>query len=100
MDIPTGLSLVCAICRWQPPGDLEMNLVESHFDMEPDHDPGNIKLELVALCCGLEMALDRSEIRTPGWWHHYTCGKCHRSRVVKQIMSEAQMADAEHHGFL
>ncbi len=85
MDIPTGLSLVCHVCRWQPPDDLEMSFVQAHFDVEPDHDPGNIKLELVALCCGLEMAMARTEpLRSGGQRPHYSCGKCHRSRTVNQ----------------
>lgn len=81
------LVLVCRHCRWRPPGDLEMALVEAHFDMEPDHDPSDIKLELVAICdrCDLEMPLDRIEPRrTGGTKNYFTCTKCRRSKVVLQ----------------
>ncbi len=84
-DVPAGLVLCCQICRWRPPGDIEMNLVEAHFDLEPDHDPANIRLELVAVCCDLEMRLDRTERRRSGSLrHHYTCGKCRRSKTINQ----------------
>lgn len=87
MTTPEGLVLVCAKCRWRPPGDLEMNLVEAHFDIEPDHDPGDIQLELVAWCerCGMEMALDHTEQTRSGVLrHHYSCTACKRSRVITQ----------------
>jgi len=81
------LVLVCGICRWRPPGDLEMSLVESHFDLEPDHDPGQIQLEMVAWChrCDLELALTRNEPLASGAArHHYDCPRCHRSYSVIQ----------------
>lgn len=82
-----NLVLVCKICRWRPPNDLEMNLVQAHFDIEPDHDPEDLWMELVALCprCDLEMPIDRSEARHDGTTvHHYTCNGCRRSWTVTQ----------------
>ena len=85
MSNQADLVLCCGICRWRPPNDMEMNLVEAHFDMEPDHDPDDIRLELVAICCDLEMAFDRTETRQSGGTrHHYSCGKCRKSKVVDQ----------------
>ncbi len=82
------LVLVCAIptCRWRPPADLEMNLVEAHFDLEDGHDPADVRLELVAWCrrCDLEMRLDRSEVVPAGIRHHYSCGACHRRGTALQ----------------
>ncbi len=81
------LVLACQICRWRPPNDLEMNLVAAHFDMEPDHDPEDIKLELVMICdrCDLEMPLERTAPRSDGRTSCYhTCGRCHRTKVIVQ----------------
>jgi hypothetical protein len=86
-DMPAGLALCCQICRWRPPGDLTMDFFQVHFDLEPDHDPENIKLELVAVCDrdGLEMTLGRSETTGTGRIkRHYQCPGCHRSRAVWQ----------------
>lgn len=84
-DVPDGLTLVCKICRWLPPADLQMNLVQAHFDVEPDHQPEDIQLELVAMCRdNVEMTLDRTVVMPGGRRHHYTCPRCHRSRTVIQ----------------
>lgn len=82
-----GLVLVCRICRWRPPDDLEMEIVRAHFDLEPDHDPEDIKLELVMICdrCGLEMLLERAEpLRDGGERHHFGCPSCRRTKSVVQ----------------
>lgn len=86
LDVPVGLSLVCRICRWVPPEEISVGLLQVHFDLEPDHDPEKIDLELVALCerDGLEMGLDRTVPAPGGVRHHYSCPRCHRSRVVFQ----------------
>jgi len=81
------MTLVCKICRWHPPGDLIMSLVEAHFDIEPDHDPEDIQMELVAWCrrCQLEMPLDRSETaRSGAMRYHHSCQRCHRSCVIRR----------------
>lgn len=81
------LILVCKICRWRPPEDLEVNLLQAHFDMEPDHDPENITVELVAICdrCDVEMPVERSIPRPSGGTKVYHgCPKCHRTKVVIQ----------------
>lgn len=89
-DTPTPggtLVLVCKLCRWRPPNDLEMNLVQAHFDLEPDHNPEDIQLELVAWChrCDLEMPLDRTEtLRSGRLRHHHSCPRCRRSEVITQ----------------
>lgn len=79
--------LVCKICRWRPPNDLVMSLVESHFDLEPDHDPENLVMELVAMCDRdqTEMTLDRSEeLRSGKNRYYYSCPTCKRSATVDQ----------------
>lgn len=80
------LVLICKICRWRPPGDLVMELVRAHFDIEPDHDPLDLQLEMVAWCDRreLEMAHNRSETIAGGQRHHYDCPRCHRSAAVFQ----------------
>lgn len=86
---PDLLVLVCnadpARCRWRPPGDLQMALVEAHFDIEDGHDPNNIKLELVAWChhCDAEMTLFRTQALGPGRArYYYLCPTCRRTRWV------------------
>jgi len=85
------LVLVCNAvpdrCRWRPPGDLQMDLVAAHFDMEEGHDPANIRLELVAWCshCDGEMKLFRTTDLEPGWQRHYfQCPTCRRTRWSNQ----------------
>ena len=80
------LVLVCKICRWRPPGDLDLDLVRAHFDLEPDHDPTDLQLEMVAWChrCDAEMAFTRSEPVEGGQRHHYDCHRCPRSASVVQ----------------
>lgn len=87
------LRLVCRICRWRPPDDMEMSIVVAHFDLEPDHDATDIKLELVAVCdrCDLEMPMDRIEpLRDGGSRHRFTCTRCHRSKAVVQREGDEQ----------
>jgi len=88
------LVLVCAIptCRWRPPADMEVSLLEAHFDLEEGHDPANIHLELVAWCrrCNVEMNLDRSEHLHDGRVrHHYSCRACHRRGSCIQTPEKA-----------
>ena len=74
-------------CRWRPPGDLDMRLVQAHFDMEDGHDPEHIRLELVAWCrrCDVEMNLFRSLDLGQGTVRRwYLCGICRRTRSVVQ----------------
>lgn len=81
------LVLACRICRWRPPGDLEMSLVEAHFDMTDGHDPEDIQLDLVVICdrCDIEMPLERSVPRPRGGTKYYHgCPKCRRTKVVVQ----------------
>lgn len=85
--MPDVLVLVCQHCRWRPPNDLQMALVEAHFDMEPGHDPTDIKLDMVAWChrCNLEMPLDRTEHLHDGRTrYHHSCPRCHRRDTVTQ----------------
>ena len=86
---PDLLVLVCAIetCRWRPPNDLVMDLVQAHFDLEDDHDPNNIRLDLVAWCyhCNTEMVLFRSQDLGQGTYrHYYLCRACRRTRNAVQ----------------
>lgn len=87
------LVLVCAIptCRWRAPNDMEITLLEAHFDLEEGHDPDNIRLEMVAWCrrCNVEMNHDRTEQLAGGRVrHHYSCGSCHRRDSVIQQPKE------------
>jgi len=85
----TAMVLVCKLCRWRPPNDLQVTFVEAHFDLEPDHDPTDIRLELVAWCdwCEAEMSHDRTETMASGKVrHHYSCNRCHRSKTVTQAV--------------
>lgn len=85
--MPDGLVLVCTHCRWRPPGDLEMSLVEAHFDMEDGHDVEDIRLELVMICdrCDVEMPLERVVPRpTGGTKNYHGCPQCHRTKTVVQ----------------
>ena len=80
------LVLVCKICRWHAPGNMEMTFIEAHFDIEPDHDPADITLELVAWCqdCDGEMLHVDAEEFTELTLHHYLCLRCNRTGTVTQ----------------
>lgn len=87
------LVLVCAVktCRWRPPGDLQISLLEAHFDLEEGHDPEQLRLEMVAWChrCDVEMNFDRTEqLRGGRQRHHYSCAVCHRRDSVAQDPKE------------
>lgn len=74
-------------CRWRPPGDLTMELVAAHFDMEEGHDPNNIRLELVGWChhCDVEMdVFRRQDLGQGAQRHYYQCQLCRRTRWVDQ----------------
>lgn len=88
---PDLLVLVCNAaperCRWRPPNDLDMRLVQAHFDLEDGHDPEDIRLEMVGWChhCDTEMALFRSQDLGEGAQrHHFQCPTCRRTRSVVQ----------------
>lgn len=82
------LELVCQHCRWRPPRDLQMELVAAHFDMEDGHDPGQIKMELVAWCnrCDIEMVNERS-YNTPKGWQRilWRCNGCRRTHYTNRV---------------
>lgn len=89
---PELLVLVCNAdpehCRWRPPNDLPMSLVEAHFDLEERHDPNDIRLDMVAWChhCNGEMKLFRSvELGQGAQRHHYQCPACRRTRSCVQV---------------
>lgn len=74
-------------CRWRPPGDLTMELVAAHFDMEEGHDPEDLKMEMVAWCwrCDVEMYLFRTQDLGQGSERlHYHCELCRQARWVDQ----------------
>lgn len=88
---PDLLVLVCNAaperCRWRPPNDLQMALVEAHFDLEDGHDPADIRMEMVAWChhCDAQMNLSHSQDLGQGTQrHHYQCAKCRRTGSVVQ----------------
>lgn len=83
----SGLVLACKVCRWRPPNDLEMNLVRMHFDLEPDHDPENVTLELVCVCarCDLEMPLESRTASASGRVRDtFACSRCHRTKTISR----------------
>ncbi len=88
-----ALRLACQICRWRPPNDLDMALVQAHFDLEPDHDPNDIRMELVAVCdrCDLEMFFSAT-LPAPGGRqrHEFECPACHRTTRITQEAPDAR----------
>jgi hypothetical protein len=83
-----GLVLVCKHCRWRPPDDLQMNLVEAHFDIEDGHNPTDIRLEMVAWCrrCDTEMDLNTTVVvvASGNTRRTYSCPSCRRTYVAVQ----------------
>jgi len=84
-QVKPTMVLLCKVCRWRLPGDQTMGVVAAHFETEPEHDPEDVKLEMVGWCprCDRELTLDRIEeglMRTI----HYVCPQCHGSGFVFQ----------------
>lgn len=71
-NITRRLRLECKRCQWVPPTDMQMAVVEAHFDV--DHDTGNIELNLVPACtCGTTMEHTGSRPTGGGSKDYFRC---------------------------
>ena len=66
------LRLECKLCGWVPPEDMQMAVVQAHFDM--DHDTGNVALNLAPACtCGTTMAHTHSSSASGSKKDYWRC---------------------------
>lgn len=72
-NITSSLRLRCHECKWLPPDDLEMSLVEAHYGME--HPAAEkITLDLVPVCaCGEAMGLTHTRPTGGGFKDYFQC---------------------------
>lgn len=75
-NITQNLRLWCHECKWLPPDDLQMALVEAHYGME---HPGaeKITLDMLPVCvCGKPMESTRTRPTGGGFKDYFSCPAC------------------------
>lgn len=75
-NITRNLRLWCRECKWLPPGDLQMALVEAHYGMEhPDAE--KITLDMLPVCvCGKPMESTVTRPTGGGFKDYFSCPAC------------------------
>lgn len=83
-NLADRLRLRCHHCRWLPPEDMEMALVEAHYGMEHPGAP-KITLDLVPVCaCGDSMDHTETKPTGGGFKDHFKCPGCGATGFVKR----------------
>lgn len=78
------MRLQCHRCGWVPPGDMQMEGVLLHFQV--DHDTDDVKLELVPACtCGEAMTITDTRPAGAGAVKDYlVCGVCGNTGNIRR----------------
>jgi hypothetical protein len=75
-NLASRLRLWCHHCRWLPPEDMEMALVQAHYGLEHP-DAGKITLDLKPACpCGDPMEHTETRPTGGGFKDYFTCPAC------------------------
>jgi len=78
-----AMRLQCHRCGWVPPGDMEMQHAQLHFQVE--HDTDEVRLDLVAVCtCGEAMTFTESRPTGGGFKDYFLCGVCGCTGYVRR----------------
>lgn len=78
-----SMRLQCQLCGWVPPGGMQMEGVQLHFQVE--HDTDEVALDLVAVCtCGEAMTHTESRPTGGGIKDHMACGVCGNTGYVRR----------------